>query len=120
MLGLFILYPSVSQFVNNNSYGREYTDAAQSFCSVNHHPALTESWETIDRYVSYAAYATFYPIALCTGLILVYRKIRKLFKEAMVAHWGISHQNLSYGVILFFFSKSFTSKTSALLESVIS
>lgn len=59
------------------AFGREFTNPPQKFCSENHHPQLTENWETIDRYVTYTSYAICFPAALCTGAILLSRLMKK-------------------------------------------
>ncbi len=53
-------------------------DQNQRFCPAGQHPELTEKWETINRYVLYAALATGIPVLLCTFEILGIRFISKL------------------------------------------
>lgn len=59
------------------AFGEEYTNPPQRFCNDNFHPQFTETWETIDRYVLYTAYAITIPLIVTSGSVLVYRNINK-------------------------------------------
>lgn len=54
-------------------------EAAQDrdYCETGSHPEIKDGWERANNFAIFIAFVFILPIFLCTGLILVYRWIRK-------------------------------------------